>query len=635
MVLMDGFRINSPTGTPNIIGAQFSLSDAERVEVIIGPASALYGADAFSGVVNIITESGADINGVKTRVASGNFGTKEATVTAGFKIDSLEASASIKRYDSDEAYYPKYYPEEFAWYTDRYLVDGSMVTSPFDPTIVTAPIQPYNVSTNAEYFHGKLRIGRFETGLSVLEEGHSSSLGSKPQFGLYVDNAHIRTRNISLYFRHEFMPTHEKYTLTSSIWHGTFEALPESAFVDLFTQYSPGYKYAKEDTTRLDYRFAAHLTERSLLTLGLMYERLDGLPWTSDLPFPFDPNESPQDQEIYYIGTNVTDANGNDKRIFQDFHYLSYENSSFYLQWQRRFLEEKLEITLGSRWDDSKKYGATTNPRLSFVYSFNDRLTMKLIYGEAFLAPSLFNGYSHYGSFTPNFNNDGSVDFSASFWHLPNPDLEPEELKTYEIALNFFQTNNTNWSLNIFDTSVKNGISLGRSSDETFKGINVDFIEIAQNNSTANTEGATLGLETKLNYQTLELKPQIFYTYTDGELNGLTLPYTAKESIKAGIDISWQKFLLSSTVEYRSRSYSELFQRSKDETFSSPPFTIANLYVEWRPAFTIWQGNASVFLDVDNLFDRRYYNVPTESEEFLPALPQTPRRALLGLKLAW
>lgn len=366
-----------------------------------------------------------------------------------------------------------------------------------------------------------------------------------------------------------------------------------------------------------------------------MYERLEGLPWTSDLPFPFDPNQSPENQQIHYIGTDVFDSDGNDQRIFQDFHFLSYENNSFYFQWQKRLLEDKLELTAGSRWDDSAKYGATTNPRLSLVYTASDQLTLKFLYGEAFLAPSLFNTYSHYGSFTPNFNTDGSVDFSAAFWHLPNPDLKPEELKTYEIALSYFQTDNINWSLNIFNTKIDNGISLGRGSDETFQGIQVDFVEVAQNNATADLEGATLGIEAKYGQTQVSYSPYIFYTYIDGELNDLTLPYVAKETIKAGIDIKWDKLLISPTLQYRSRSYSELYQRSLDETFSSAPYAITNLYAEWQDALSFNDLSISFFLDVENLFDRRYYNVPTETEEFMPAVPQSPRRALIGFRGEW
>ena len=47
LVLQDGVRISAPTGDTHSIGYNFSVDHAEQVEVIIGPASALYGVDAF------------------------------------------------------------------------------------------------------------------------------------------------------------------------------------------------------------------------------------------------------------------------------------------------------------------------------------------------------------------------------------------------------------------------------------------------------------------------------------------------------------------------------------------------------------------------------------------------------------
>ena len=61
MILIDGVRVNDPTTTR---GSAYDLSSIdvaqlERVEVLRGPASAIYGADALAGVVNFITRKGA------------------------------------------------------------------------------------------------------------------------------------------------------------------------------------------------------------------------------------------------------------------------------------------------------------------------------------------------------------------------------------------------------------------------------------------------------------------------------------------------------------------------------------------------------------------------------------------------
>src|SRR5579859_2040206 len=55
VILLDGVRISSPTNETMPIIENYPVYLAEQVEIVIGPASALYGADAASGVINIIT----------------------------------------------------------------------------------------------------------------------------------------------------------------------------------------------------------------------------------------------------------------------------------------------------------------------------------------------------------------------------------------------------------------------------------------------------------------------------------------------------------------------------------------------------------------------------------------------------
>jgi len=57
LVLLDGKRLNSPrTGGYNLSDLPVSLDDIERIEIVRGSSSALYGADAVGGVINIITK---------------------------------------------------------------------------------------------------------------------------------------------------------------------------------------------------------------------------------------------------------------------------------------------------------------------------------------------------------------------------------------------------------------------------------------------------------------------------------------------------------------------------------------------------------------------------------------------------
>lgn len=73
IVLLDGVRISSPTNEPLPILSNYPVHTAKQVEIVYGPASAVYGADAFSGVINIISGIG-DEPGLRVRSGVGQHG---------------------------------------------------------------------------------------------------------------------------------------------------------------------------------------------------------------------------------------------------------------------------------------------------------------------------------------------------------------------------------------------------------------------------------------------------------------------------------------------------------------------------------------------------------------------------------
>jgi vitamin B12 transporter len=76
LVMIDGIRVNDPTAASGDFEfAMFTPSAIERIEVLKGPQSALYGSDAMSGVVNIITKKGSGPAQVNVRTEAGSYGT--------------------------------------------------------------------------------------------------------------------------------------------------------------------------------------------------------------------------------------------------------------------------------------------------------------------------------------------------------------------------------------------------------------------------------------------------------------------------------------------------------------------------------------------------------------------------------
>jgi vitamin B12 transporter len=98
LVLMDGLRINPGTigtaATQNI-----ALAFVERVEIVKGPRSTLYGSDAIGGVINVITRGAED--GSSVQAGFGSFDTKSASFSAGFGNDSTGATIAGAWLDSE------------------------------------------------------------------------------------------------------------------------------------------------------------------------------------------------------------------------------------------------------------------------------------------------------------------------------------------------------------------------------------------------------------------------------------------------------------------------------------------------------------------------------------------------------
>lgn len=114
LLLIDGHRANDNIYDSALIAqeALVEMDSIERVEVIRGPSSSLYGSSAFFGVVNVITRRGSQVNGVEFSGEGGSFDTYKGRITAGHKFKSdVEFLLSGSYYDSagqSRLYFPEF-----------------------------------------------------------------------------------------------------------------------------------------------------------------------------------------------------------------------------------------------------------------------------------------------------------------------------------------------------------------------------------------------------------------------------------------------------------------------------------------------------------------------------------------------
>lgn len=99
LLLVDGRRINS--AWDGSFRGDIPLTNVERIEVIRGPVSSLYGTNAFGGVINIITKSGDDVDGIHPSISAGSDKTYMAEVFAGKRWDSLDGVITFRHYETD------------------------------------------------------------------------------------------------------------------------------------------------------------------------------------------------------------------------------------------------------------------------------------------------------------------------------------------------------------------------------------------------------------------------------------------------------------------------------------------------------------------------------------------------------
>ena len=100
LVLVDGMKANSPsTGAYDF--SKIPASAIERVEIVRGPQSVLYGSEAIGGVINIITRRGSDAQRVSVMLDGGSYGTFRATADVQGSSDAVDYAVSFERFSND------------------------------------------------------------------------------------------------------------------------------------------------------------------------------------------------------------------------------------------------------------------------------------------------------------------------------------------------------------------------------------------------------------------------------------------------------------------------------------------------------------------------------------------------------
>ncbi len=373
LLQVDGHRLTEPVyGTlPNQQDFPLDLDLIERVEIVRGPGSSLYGSNAFFGIVNVITRRGKDINGVEMALSTGSLSTNSVRLSYGKETEGgTELLLSGTLYGSSGN-------------SDLYFSD-------FD--YPAAGIDGHARGIDAD--HAGSFFGRVSHKGLRLTAGHADR---KKQIPSGRFEAIFGDPNSTNWEKRTFAVADYSYTLPSNweiVARGSFD---HYIYKGNIPQLSPE-EQAIDYKTDIDARWlrgevqASHtFAGRHRVTAGGEYHSLYDL--NAHLSYEIE-------------GHHLDDRYKTDVRF-----------ASFGLFLQDEFrLRDNLLINMGIRLDDYDSFGETINPRLGVIYSPWERTTFKLLYGRAFRAPVLSEMFYQ----------------SADDPRNINPFLDPEKITAYE-----------------------------------------------------------------------------------------------------------------------------------------------------------------------------------------------------------
>jgi vitamin B12 transporter len=359
LILVDGVKINDAQAFYTL--ATLTTDNVERIEIVRGPLSALYGADAMSAVIQIFTRQGQGPLSGEVSFGAGNQDTFEESAALTGGIGRWRYSVGVGRIDGD---------------------NHLPINSSFHQTTASARVD-YAPSS------------RLDVGVTLrYTDSHSDVPAAGPDRFLPLDP------NQSLLQTRLVLGARVGFTVTPA-WQQTLQLGFQRYTFDIRDARDPEVDVAalQSDSTEqrvsLDYAWnftpPPVLDVSTLLTLGLSYEHD-----RADLRLQLTETPSPVVQSAGQVG----------------------DTTGLYLQAQADW-EGRLFLTTGLRVDWVSRYGAQVSPRASAAYLLGKTNTkIRAGFGEGFKPPSfiqLFGDGSAFVVGNPDLSPERSQSWEVGF----------------------------------------------------------------------------------------------------------------------------------------------------------------------------------------------------------------------------
>lgn len=608
VVLVNGMRVNPPGGENFPFRSDFSVRDAEQIEVIYGPGSTLYGRDAVSAVINVKTKKPQE--GVHGEVGfdGGLNNERDAWATFGKVFDkdnNISLTGYVQYHDSDLTSLDKEYWRWWQMYRSAAVARGAG-----DPPVRA----DYGLNTFA-----RLEAGDFSFQVWYRDSKRSSSEGfGSPTFGFLKEavweDFSIVTEakyaaQIADNIRLDSTVTFNRYEIDPSTRYVWQDAPPAVSWNYGDFKYGLGYSYTIEETLRVD------ITKELSLLAGLVGTYNDIVPKCT---VPGGANTDNTIGGIIQQGGSFqySQVLGGPLISIPRVNHAKYQVYGGYVEtgWQAM---ERLKLFGGARFDkDSRIDEISFTPRAGLVWNVTEEWTAKYTYSTAYVSPPPYFAYNVY---------QNTTQLSTT-----NPNLQPETSTTHEVDFNFTRENfqagaglyygEQNNLLLISDRGLPQNII----GPVFLNGVTPITLIQSANGGTSTSYGADIYGRAKFG----PVSPWVSYSYTSFEMinNGVVsgLQGISKHNGRAGV--TWAitpKLFVTPSLVIRSTPENVTAGMLGDEL--GTPYEV-NFHALW-----VATDHIEVFATLRNITDNHYalYGI------YGTAVPQETFSGVLGVRVTF
>lgn len=358
LVLLDGIEANNSSQNDEFNWGNISALDIERIEIIRGPQSSMFGSDAMSGVINIVTKKAQEKIEFRGFAEYGSFDTSNEGMSIGLKDKKYNARIGLSKLSTEGENISRMGTEN-----DGYEINNLNFNSNWIPS----------KNLNFAYF-GHKRFGENEYDADV-------------NFDQLIDDQdnHAKFNNSNLGIKINYINTDIK-----NLEHSLFFTKSDNKNSDYNENIIQNITTSNKNQARL---VNSYFWEKSSQRTSILMEHED--------------EEFKQEGIVYDYG---------EYGIFDPNQHRNRSSKSIAIEHRGSF-KSNISFAVSTRFDNNSEFKNGTTSRIEFIYTTPNNHRIRSTYGSAIKNPTFTERFGYYTNFigNPNLKPEGSKNFELGF----------------------------------------------------------------------------------------------------------------------------------------------------------------------------------------------------------------------------